>query len=42
MGIKRSVLSTRRKAPPPERGVEGEGSYEGTRRYNAATRGRVP
>ena len=40
MGFKRSVLSTRRKASPPiaPRGVEGEGSYEGTRRYNAATR----
>ena len=40
MGIKRSVPTTRRKAPPPiaAGGVEGEGSYEGTRRYNAATR----
>ena len=40
MGIKRSVRTTRRKASPPiaAGGVEGEGSYEGTRRYNAATR----
>ena len=40
MGIKRSVPTTRRKASPPiaAGGVEGEGSYEGTRRYNAATR----
>lgn len=40
MGIKRSVLTRRRKAPQAiaERGVHGEGSYEGTRDYNTATR----
>jgi len=40
MRIKRSVLTARRKAQQPiaEHGVQGEGNYESTRNYNAATR----